>query len=210
LQSMMVFSMQGFLSRCKRLCQRVVAFAIVVSSVCFSISSALAADAIEITSTRLERSIDGDSWMLNIDVDMQLGPRLEDAVNKGLPLYFVVEFEVSKPRWYWFDEKSANKVQSYKLSYHALTRQYRVALGMFQQSFNSLPEAVAAMSRIRSWKVGDVDQFGVGNKYEAQVRMRLDNSQLPKPFQIIGITNKDWTMGSDWKQFVFVPRQGVQ
>jgi hypothetical protein len=165
-----------------------------------------AADGIEIGETRLERSIDGEAWILNVDVEIQLSSRLEDAVNKGLPLYFVLELEVTKPRWYWFDESSANRVQTYKLSYHALTRQYRLALGAYQQTFSTLNDAVRAMTKIRGWRVGDFEQFVMGAKYDAQVRMRLDSSQLPKPFQVIGITNKEWSLNSEWKRFVFVPR----
>jgi hypothetical protein len=173
-------------------------------------ANAYAADGIEIGETRLERSIDGETWILNVDVEIQLSSRLEDAVNKGLPLYFVLELEVTKPRWYWFDESSAYKVQVYKLSYHALTRQYRLALGAYQQTFSTLTDAVRAMTKIRGWRVGDLEQFSIGSKYDAQVRMRLDASQLPKPFQVIGITNKEWTLGSEWKRFVFVPRLPAQ
>jgi hypothetical protein len=155
----------------------------------FAAANVHASEGIEIGETRLERSIDGESWILNVDVDIQLSARLEDAVNKGLPLYFVVELEITKPRWYWFDESSANKIQNFKLSYHALTRQYRLALGAYQQTFSTLPDAVRAMTKIR---------------------MRLDASQLPKPFQVIGITNKEWTLSSEWKRFVFVPRAAAQ
>jgi Domain of unknown function (DUF4390) len=169
-----------------------------------------AADGIEIGETRLERSIDGEAWILNVDVEIQLSSRLEDAVNKGLPLYFVLELEVTKPRWYWFDESSANRVQTYKLSYHALTRQYRLALGAYQQTFSTLNDAVRAMTKIRGWRVGDFEQFVMGAKYDAQVRMRLDSSQLPKPFQVIGITNKEWSLNSEWRRFVFVPRASSQ
>jgi Domain of unknown function (DUF4390) len=169
-------------------------------------TTANAAEGIEIGDTRLERSIDGEAWILNVDVDIQLSSRLEDAVNKGLPLYFVLELEITKPRWYWFDDTSAAKAQSYRLSYHALTRQYRLSLGAYQQTFASLGDAVRAMTKVRGWRVGELDQFSVGSKYDAQVRMRLDVTQLPKPFQVIGITNKEWTLSSEWKRFVFIPR----
>jgi hypothetical protein len=174
------------------------------------VGNVFANEGIEIGDTRLERSIDGEAWILNVDADIQLSPRLEDAVNKGLPLYFVLELEITKPRWYWFDESSATKSQSYKLSYHALTRQYRLSLGAYQQTFSILTDAIRAMAKIRGWRVGEFEQFNVGAKYEAQVRMRLDSSQLPKPFQVIGITNKEWTLTSDWKRFVFVPRAPSQ
>ena len=38
---------------------------------------------------------------------LSLSPQLEDAVNKGVPLYFLVEFELLRPRWYWWDERTA-------------------------------------------------------------------------------------------------------
>jgi hypothetical protein len=198
----------SFLPGSLKLCS--LALMLCVAGWIFAVANVHAADGIEIGETRLERSIDGESWILNVDFDIQLGARLEDAVNKGLPLYFVVELEITKPRWYWFDESSANKVQNFKLSYHALTRQYRLALGAYQQTFSTLSDAVRAMTKIRGWRVGELEQFGVGVKYDAQVRMRLDASQLPKPFQVIGITNKEWTLSSEWKRFVFVPRVATQ
>ncbi len=167
--------------------------------------SAASESTMELTSVRIERSIDGEGWILNADVELQLNTRLEDAVNKGLPLYFLFEVEITRPRWYWFDEKSAVKMQVFKLSYHALTRQYRVAIGAYQQSFLNLSDALASMSRIRGWRIAVSDQFSVGERYDAQVRMRLDSSQLPKPFQIIGITNREWNLASDWKRFIFTP-----
>src|SRR2546423_14882102 len=38
-------------------------------------------------------------WQLEAEFDIQFTQRLEEAVNRGVPLYFVVEFELSRPRW---------------------------------------------------------------------------------------------------------------
>ncbi len=38
------------------------------------------------------------------------------------------------------------------------------------------------------------------DEYEAQVRMRLDVSQLPKPFQVNAITSREWNLASDWSE----------
>jgi hypothetical protein len=201
----------NFFKCLRRVCARLaLVYLFSIPAFSFIPQLAIAADGIEIGETRLERSIDGEAWILNVDIDLQLSPRLEDAVNKGLPLYFALELEITKPRWYWFDESSANRTQSYKLSYHALTRQYRLTLGAYLQTFPTLSDAVRAMTKIRGWRVGEFEQFAVGSKYDAQVRMRLDASQLPKPFQVIGITNKEWTLSSEWKRFVFVPRAPAQ
>ena len=49
------------------------------------------------------------------------------------------------------------------------------------------------------------DQVSPERSYEAGVRMRLDTAQLPKPFQLTAITNRDWALASDWKRFNFTP-----
>jgi hypothetical protein len=165
--------------------------------------AARSAEAIEVQDVRLQASPDG--WLLSADFALSLPARLEDAVNRGVALQFLVEFELSRPRWYWFDESVAAGSLSYRLSYHALTREYRLARSGFAQTFQSLPEALAAMSRVRGWRVLEPDQVRPGNDYDARVRMRLDTSQLPKPFQVNALTNRDWTPSSEWKRFRFSP-----
>lgn len=167
------------------------------------LTPALAADAIEVQSARLEPSADG--WVMAADFLVPLPSRLEEAVNRGVTLNFVLEFELIRPRWYWFDESVTTVSQGYRLSYHALTRQYRLALSGFAQNFATLAEALAALSRVRGWRVLEPDQVRVGNQYEVQVRLRLDTAQLPKPFQVTALTNREWMLSAEWKRFRFSP-----
>src|SRR5689334_13520684 len=78
-----------------------------------------------------------DGWQVDADFDVQFSPQLEEAVNKGIPLYFVVDFEMARPRWYWFDEKPVVANQTYKITYAPLLRQYRVAVGSVYQNFST-------------------------------------------------------------------------
>ena len=165
---------------------------------------AIAGDAIEIVSARLQSPAGGEGWVLAAEFSVPLSGQLEEAVSRGVALYFMVEFELVRPRWYWWDEKTATESQTYRLSYHALTRQYRVSLNGFQQSFASLADAMAAMSRVR-WTVLEATRVSPGAAYEAQVRMRLDVSMLPKPFQVTAITDRDWNLQAEWKRFRFNP-----
>jgi hypothetical protein len=164
-----------------------------------------AADLIEARNARLDPAADGDGWQLSVDFAIPLPGRLEEAVNRGVALYFVVEFELARPRWYWWDEKSAQAAQAWRLSYHALTRQYRVTRDGFAQTFASLEEAMQTMSRVRGWRVLAPEQARAGTDYQAQVRMRLDVSMMPKPFQVTAITNRDWNLQAEWTRFRFTP-----
>jgi len=55
------------------------------------------------------------------------------------------------------------------------------------------------IKRVRNWQVADRSMLRADDDYTAQVRMRLDVSQLPKPFQVSALTNRDWTLASDWR-----------
>lgn len=166
---------------------------------------AVATETIEINNARLLVSNGGDAWVMSADFRVPLPNRLEEAINQGVALYFVVDLEVYRSRWYWWDERLTQASQTYRLSYHALTRQYRVTVNGFQQSFSNLREALQGMSVMRAWKVMDLERPKAGIKYDAYVRMRLDLAQLPKPFQITALTNRDWNLQAEWKRFNFNP-----
>lgn len=159
------------------------------------------ADSIEVVSANLD-SVD-DNYVLDARFEFEFSARLEEAVNKGLPLYFLIEFELTHPRWYWFDEKTAYQSQTIRISYHALTRQYRISSGSLHQGFATLTEAVRILKRVRNWIVLDKAQVQRGQTYQAGVHMRLDLTQLPKPFQVNALTNREWTLTSDWHRFNF-------
>jgi hypothetical protein len=161
---------------------------------------AAAADRISVQSAQLQLADDGEgAFVLDAQFEFDLPPVLEDAVNRGIALYFVVEFELFRPRWYWFDKKLVDVSRTYRLTYSPLTRQYRLATGALAQPFDSLADALATLRRVRGWRVADRNLIRPDDDYTAQVRMRLDTSQLPKPFQINALTNRDWTLASDWR-----------
>jgi hypothetical protein len=165
--------------------------------------AALAAEGIEVKSANLELTDDG--WQVGAEFDIQFSPRLEEAVNRGVPLYFVVEFELSRPRWYWFDEKPVQVSQTYKISYTPLLRQYRLSVGNQYQNFTRFEEVTRVLSRLRGLQIADRGSFKKDAIYQAGIRMRLDTAQLPKPFQLNAIASRDWTLASDWHRWSLTP-----
>jgi hypothetical protein len=170
-----------------------------------TISSARA-DEIEVRDVQLRAAEEG--LVLDATFAFELTPRLYDVVANGVPLYFRLDFELTRRRWYWFDETSASKRLQLRLSYHALSRQYRLSTGLLQQSFATLDEALNVLKRIRNWLVVDRTVTFDDADYEAAVRMRLDATLLPKPFQLSALTSRDLQLDSPWKRFtVHSPRQ---
>jgi hypothetical protein len=161
------------------------------------------ADEIEISDARLSTTEDG--VVLAADFAFDLNARLVEAVTNGVPLYFVVEFELTRPRWYWFDEKAAAKRMQLRLSYHALSRHYRLSTGMLQQNYATLEEALNVLRRVRNWLVVERSTTLADANYDVAVRMRLDVTLLPKPFQLSAITSRELNLESPWRRFVFRP-----
>ena len=164
---------------------------------------ALANGSIEVQQARLEVSHPDDQVQLSADFTLALTETLRDAVTRGLPLYFVVELEIQRSRWYWFDQILVTALSEWRLSYHALTRQFRVASSGRSESYGTLEEALAAMSSIKRWNVAPLSLFDAQTRYEVWVRMKLDTTRLPKPFQMTALTDRDWNPQSEWKRFDF-------
>lgn len=159
------------------------------------------ADTIAVQSAELR--LDEDAVYLNAEFEFTINSTLEEALQKGVPLYFELEFEVTRPRWYWFDDKVLSYSTQYRVSYAPLTRQYRVASGLLVQSFESLEEVQRLLSRVTSRQVARRDQLPRNTRLEAAVRLRLDVNQLPKPFQVNALASREWTLQSEWYRWSF-------
>jgi hypothetical protein len=123
---------------------------------------------------------------------IQLGARLEEAVGRGVPLNFRLEFTLARKRKYWMDEHITGRVLHYRLAYHALTRQYRLTVDNLHQNFESLDEALASLGRIARLHVVDKGKLQADEAYLAAVRLSLDHEQLPKPLQVDALADRDW------------------
>src|SRR6201988_3078928 len=111
------------------------------------------ADEIEVRHVSLRATEEG--LVLDADFAFELTPRLAEVVANGVPLYFRVEFELIRRRWYWFDDTTAVRRLQVRLSYHALSGEYRRSTGLLQQNFATLEEALNVLKRVRNWLVVD-------------------------------------------------------
>ncbi len=157
------------------------------------------ADEIEVRDAKLRATEEG--LVLDADFAFELTPRLVDVVTNGVPLYFRVDFELTRRRWYWWDETTATRRLQLRLNYHALSRQYRLSTGLLQQNFATLEEALNVLRRVRNWLVLERTVPLSGGDYEAAVRMRHDTTLLPKPFQLSALTGRELHLESPWRRF---------
>lgn len=165
------------------------------------LAAAAHAEEIEVGATELHLAAEG--LVLEAEFDFVFPPRLAEAVANGVPLYFLIEFEMTRPRWYWIDERAADKRLQLRLSYHALSRQYLLSNGPLELQFSTLEGALAVLRRVGNWVVANRIALVSDAQYEAGVRMRLDATLLPKPIQVSALTSDDWRFESAWKRFAY-------
>ena len=143
-----------------------------------------------------------DAYFLNADFDINFSNEMETALNKGVTMHFLIEFQLVSPVRYWFDDEIVLVSAEVTLSYHALSRQYLINRGSHQSAFLSLQDAKAELARLRNWRVFDKNLIGKDESYYAVLRMRLDQSQLPKPVQVDALSSEDWSMVSERYRWV--------
>lgn len=142
-------------------------------------------------------------YALDADISLALNNTLEDALTKGINLYFLIELEVSRPRSYWFDETIAEPVRKLRIYYHLLLRRYVVEIGYTTRTAATLSEALAMLGRVDDWQVLERGALKAGQRYDARLRLRLDTSQLPKPLSIGAVSGDKWEMVTPWYGWSF-------
>jgi hypothetical protein len=155
------------------------------------------AAALELQELAVRRQADG-ALVMDFSLRVALPHAVEDALQRGVPLYFETEAAVYRPRWYWRDERVARQSRQWRLSYQPLTESYRVSLGGLHQGYATLSEALASMTRIARWRIAESPQLDADEqRYYVEWHWRLDTSQLPRPMQL-GIGNQaDWVLGME-------------
>jgi hypothetical protein len=161
---------------------------------------ARAQPSVSVESAQLEVRNDPEPGLyLSAQFAFEPSAALEDAVRRGIPVYFVIDFELVRTRWYWFNKQLASATLAYRLSYNPLTRQFRLSRGALAQPFDTLDEALATVRTVRGWKVAGRGVAESRDHLLPRVRLRLDTTMLPKPFQVDSLTNRDWALASDWQ-----------
>ena len=149
-----------------------------------------------------------DEVLVSAQVAFELPSAVEEALLKGIPMFFVTEAQVLRERWYWYDKKIATVQRHMRLAYQPLTRRWRLnftagagresSVGLaLNPSFETLEDAMSAIKRVSRWKIADVSDLDSGVKYKVDFNFRLDLSQLPRPFQIGALGQSDWDLAAN-------------
>lgn len=158
-----------------------------------SMSSGAHAQGVELATLQTSRQ-DG-ALDLEFAVRVTLTRAVEDALRRGVPIYFVAQAELKRSRWYWRDQRVARISRTWRIAYQPLTGTWRVGLGGLYQTHASLAEALTAASRSAGWRLAELSQLDPDSRYTVEFSYRLDTRQLPAPMQFGLVGQGDWVLG---------------
>ena len=173
--------------------------------------------------TPIEKSAEG--YALSTLLTFDISPPVEDALLKGVAVFFVLEADVFRDRWYWVDKKVAGAQRQMRLSYQPLTKRWRLGVAFspspnvslsandsagppvyLNQHFDNLSDALVSMKRISGWKVADLQELEPNAKHRLEFKFKLDVTQLPRPLQLGVLGQGDWSLSTS-QILKFVPEQ---
>ena len=196
-------------SACRALARLLLGLCLCVALALLAPAPGLAAGT-EITQLRVERGDDG--VFLSALVRFDLPGVVEEALSKGIPLFFVVETDIYRERWYWTDQQVASAARTLRLAYQPLTRKWRVNIvpglitsssglrATLNQNYDTLAEALSAIQRVARWKIAEASEVDPESEYKINLSFRLDLSQLPRPFQIGVAGQREWAISAQLKE----------
>jgi len=185
-----------------RFCKKLLSLMACVCILLGAFASSAHAEGIVVNKAEIRSGDEG--YQLSAHFDVNLNFVVQQALSRGVPIYFVGEFSLTRSRWYWLDEQLYQGALPVKLSYNVLTRQYRISRGALFQNFSDLNEAMQVIARQSSAWI-EPELFKKEGSYVAAIRLRLDVSQLPKLLQVNALTSKEWDIDSDWYRWVISP-----
>jgi len=183
-------------------------FALLLLALCLGSWPAGEARADEPSVTRIEPAVREGRLEIDADVDIVLNDQLREAAQRGVPLYFTADLAITRERWWWFDSTVVETELTWRVTYNALTRQWRAGTGELSLPVASLDEAMSQVRRIRSWKVAPSSAFDRDTRYDGRLRVRLDTSQLARPFQVNALNSSSWSLATPWADFSFAVSEG--
>lgn len=186
-----------------------------VICLCVLVQISASATAAELTQLKVERADDG--VYLSALVQFDLTPVVEDALMKGIPMFFVVEADIYLNRWYWTDKRVGSATRTIRLAFQPLTRRWRVNIvtglinnsaglrATLNQNYDTLPEAMSAVQRLARWKIADSADVEPEVPLQLEFSFALDLSQLPRPFQIGVAGQRDWNISARQSERLLFP-----
>jgi len=151
----------------------------------------------KIQSVNVEKA--GADYILNAHLDYVLSPTAKEAIQKGVPLSWILVVEVQRKRWFWNKTIYAAAIP-FVIQYHALLNQYSVTNKNSKnvEIFSTLVSALNAMATVRHLKLMKSSVIRRNESYRVALKVQFDREFLPVPLRPESYFDSDWSLSSNW------------
>ena len=145
-------------------------------------------------------ALDDGVYELDARLDLTVPGGARRAIDAGLTLRLNYQIEIGRARRYLPDPEVASIVQSFELSYHALSQRYLVRNLNTGEQFDhgALDGALERVAEVRGLPLIDSSLLEPGPTYEFRVRAEIDMRTAPDALNWLLFWTDDWSAISEW------------
>lgn len=147
----------------------------------------------------------GESYLLDADIDYFPSDAVIEALKNGIPLNFVVTVKVRESNsWLgWFDRARAKKKIRSELRYRPLSSLYEISTDQRegQRNFVSWKSLFSNLGELRHIAIVEAGELDAAKKYHVEIKAELDINSLPLPMRPMAYIDSDWDMSSGWSEW---------
>ena len=151
----------------------------------------------------VEARLDDRNLRVSTRVELNLSEQAELAIENGVPLVLLTEFELQRRGLLWQRTLLKSRVRR-QLRYHSLADGY-VVEDLEQGGidiFDSVNDALSSMGFLREQVFAIPADVSVDDRgYTLHVRSRLDINRLPAALRPLAFFSPSWRLSSDWTRW---------
>ena len=163
---------------------------------CLPLQAFCAQFSVRYAQTRLPEQI----YQLDAKINYELSEAAIEALDNSIELTVVLDIEVQRERWYYFDETVITIQKRYRIKHHALTNFYSLLYldNGVRRTFSTLDEALTQLGRLDDFPLMEKSVVQPGENYWVYLRTYLDIEALPAPMRPLAYFSSQWRLNSDW------------
>jgi len=140
----------------------------------------------------------GNIYHFNTELEYNLSPTAKEALQKGIPLTWIVNIKVEQQADFWNTTLQEKKI-TYQIHNHALLNQYSVKINNdLPLMFATLTGALNSMSKINAIAMINKQFIHQDRSYQIAVKVTFDREALPIPLRPLSYFDSQWALSSGW------------